>query len=908
MGVMVTLAFSLLAAFGAFQGLERWSIDQRYRWARFRDVPMSDLIRHVDIDDGALEAVGRWPWPRTKIAMALDELGRAGASVVALDLLLDNPQASTFEREEGNVWEFREVDHDVAMAESLGRLRAVLALNVQLNDSVGPDWEGERGEREYARLMELLRADAQWDDEEVMDRAGLTGPRRARYKERSSLFRALAASQVAAEMLASPGAEPTEAQFLRRMTPRLDEHTGRFPQEAMLQRVWDQQRAWWTLRPMLRGVTSDERWRGVDDRAPILRFVRAAAQVGIVNAEPEMEHDGAVRDVKATRATPGGEALQFGLAAAAAFKGLHARDVAVDDRSVTIGDHTLPLRHGRLLLDWPRTRDEYLGAFRRSDADPVGHGHITMSAPVGLGEQRVVLAALEARLVVVTREIAEGALGRPMGVEIDDALAAEVVEAADEIVRQVREAASPLSSEERDIVAPFLEHARLREEIVSGRATLEALSARLREAVEGRLVFVGWTATGAAADFFKSAMGAKTPGVVMHAVAADMALTGRAARLAPAGATVAFSLLLGCMATFVAATLSPVRSAIAATLLAAGFIGLCGVILFNPTPLGTGVLLPLAAPLIAALAAWVSATALEAALYQRDRERIRKQFRARVSPQLVERLVDNPGSVSMSGEQREMTTFFLDLAGFTSISERLDGPSTVATLNRAMRENTRVLTAEGAYVNKFLGDGIMAFWSAFQADPEQAARACRAALECQRTVAALNDDPAMAGLPRLSARVGVATGTVVVGDCGAPPELNDYTVIGNAVNLAARLESANKQFGTGVLIDGRTRELAGDSLGGYKLRNLGKIVVVGQTALVDVFEVLPATADPKRIDLTHEGVALYQAGDFIGALTAFTRLEREYGDEKLAGVYRDGVADAAEMGDAFDGAIRLRSK
>jgi len=919
MGLAVTVVVALLSALGVLDNFERQTIDVRYKSydlgplrlrARLRDTPMSDLIRHVDIDDGAIENVGRWPWARTKLALALDELGRAGAAVVALDLLLDDPQEIVYEPRPGNVWDVQPVDHDLAMAESIRRLRCVLALNVQLDDSIGPDWSGEGGEREYARLMELLRQDVEIEVDEAVERAGLTAMRPTRFRERVGLFRALAASQVAAEMLTTPGAAPTEEDFVRRMAPQLEKNTGRFPELTMLQRVWDQQRAWATIRPLLRGKTSDERWRGAEDRAPILRFAEAAAQVGIVNAEPQLESDGTIRDVKVTRATPGGEALQFGLAAAAALQGIHARDVVVDDERVTIGEHTLPVRNGRIILDWPRTDDGYLGALKGSEDGQVGFGHISMGALVSLGENRLIISEQEARLAEVTREIAEGSLGREAGVEITDDLAAEVTLAADDMVAQVREGekTKPLTDEERDMVAPFQEHFRLREELAAGREVIERDSAFLRDMFEGRLIFVGWTATGAAADFFKTAMGAKTPGVVIHAVAADMALTGRAARPAPPGSPLALSLLLGAMATFIAATLSPVRSAIAVIALGVGYIGICGVVLFNPNPLGPGVLLPMVGPLLAGLAAWVSGTALEAALYARDRDQIRKQFRARVSPQLVERLVDNPGSVSMSGEQREMTTFFLDLAGFTSISELLDGPTTVATLNRAMRENTRVLTAEGAYVNKFLGDGIMAFWSAFAADPEQAARACRAALECQRTVAALNDDPSMAGLPRLSARVGVATGTVVVGDCGAPPELNDYTVIGNAVNLAARLESANKQFGTGVLIDGRTKELAGDSLGGYTLRNLGKIIVVGQTTPVEIYEVLPATADPRKIELTHEGVALYQAGDFIGALTAFTTLEREYGDAKLASVYRDGVADAAEMGEQFDGALRLRAK
>ncbi len=627
-----------------------------------------------------------------------------------------------------------------------------------------------------------------------------------------------------------------------------------------------------------------------------------------VNAE--QEGDGAIRDVRVARPTPGGEALQFGLAAAAEFLGLRASDVVIEEEFVQIGDHRLPIRDGRLTLDWPRTDEEYFGAMRRTDADPIGYGHISIGVIVSLGQERQKLAGLKERLIEVTREVAVDVLGREPSVEVDAALIAEVAEEAKwniDIAEQTQQE-RPLSDEEMDLLAPFREHVRVAQEIEHGERMINDTAAELRSQVEGRLIFIGWTSTGALADFFKTALGGKTPGVVVHAVAADMALTGRAKNLAHPLAPLALALLLGAAATLVAAVFPPVVSSFSGIAMAVGYVGGAGWLLFNWTPGGQGVLLPMVGPLATGVAAWVSATAVEAALFKRDREQIRKQFRARVSPQLVEKLVENPGSVSMTGEQREMSTMFIDLAGFTSLSERLDGPTTVATLNRAMRENTRVLTAENAYVNKFLGDGLMAFWSAFDVEPDQAARACRAALECQRAIGALNFDPSMKGLPPLSARVGIATGTVVVGDCGAPPELNDYTVIGNAVNLASRLESANKQFGTSVLIDGRTRELAGDHPTEYALRHLGRIVVVGQTTPVSIYEVLTPDADRERIDMTHDAVEKFQQGDFVGALTLFHQLEERFGDKKLAAVYRDGVADAADQGDAFDGALRLRAK
>ena len=129
-------------------------------------------------------------------------------------------------------------------------------------------------------------------------------------------------------------------------------------------------------------------------------------------------------------------------------------------------------------------------------------------------------------------------------------------------------------------------------------------------------------------------------------------------------------------------------------------------------------------------------------------------------------------------------------------------------LNTYLSALTVQLVEHGAYVNKFLGDGVMAFWSAFREEPAQAHLACGAALACQETVRklnALNEGEHQA----IGLRVGMATGPAIVGDCGAPPDLNDYTVIGDTANLASRLEGANKQFGSGIMINELTHQLLG---------------------------------------------------------------------------------------------------
>jgi adenylate cyclase len=158
----------------------------------------------------------------------------------------------------------------------------------------------------------------------------------------------------------------------------------------------------------------------------------------------------------------------------------------------------------------------------------------------------------------------------------------------------------------------------------------------------------------------------------------------------------------------------------------------------------------MAAPVLAGLNSWVTATAAVAVINQREKLRIQKQFRARVSPQLVDLLAENPKALSMGGVERETTILFGDLAGFTTISEQLGGPDVVKTLNLYMGAMTRELTAQNAYVNKFLGDGLLAFWSAFVPEPRQCELAIASAIACQRLVKEIGERPDRVGLPPIT--------------------------------------------------------------------------------------------------------------------------------------------------------------
>jgi class 3 adenylate cyclase len=394
--------------------------------------------------------------------------------------------------------------------------------------------------------------------------------------------------------------------------------------------------------------------------------------------------------------------------------------------------------------------------------------------------------------------------------------------------------------------------------------------------------------------------GPRTPGVYFHAAVADMVISSQSVYLWPPWSGWLIGAVFGLICAVIAWKSGAGISTAVAFSIAGAWVLLSGFWAFEFHDL----MVPVAVPVLAAIASQAASVSTAAVVHQREKARITRQFRARVSPQLVERLAANPDALSMRGEQRTATILFGDLAGFTTISEKLGSEAVVATLNLYMSAMANELTERRAYVNKFLGDGLLAFWSAFEPEPEQgqlAAEACRA---CQRVVKAIGERPDRQSLPKVSLRLGVATGPVTIGDCGAPPDLNDYTVIGDSANLAARLESANKQFGTAILFCGNTRALIRDS-GGLAIVSLGRVVVVGQSIPIDLFTMLVEDPQVGWIESVDRAVQAFARADFSACAAAWDAHEQAFGVTKLTVPFRDALADPA---DKRDGVLRLRSK
>ena len=236
-------------------------------------------------------------------------------------------------------------------------------------------------------------------------------------------------------------------------------------------------------------------------------------------------------------------------------------------------------------------------------------------------------------------------------------------------------------------------------------------------------------------------------------------------------------------------------------------------------------------PAMGAVAVYGAAALVGYAIVRQRARQIRAMFAQYTPPAVVSRLIAQPELMRLGGEAREVTLMFTDLANFTTLSEQLSAEQTVEVLTAYFNAMTPIVHATGGTVDKFIGDAVMAFWGAPLDDAQHAEHAVRAAIAMQQAMQPLVADLTARGLPPIHMRIGLHTGRVVVGNVGSEQRFS-YTAIGDAVNLAARLEGANKAFGTGILLSATTAAQLPATLA---LRALDDVVVKGKTEPVRVF-------------------------------------------------------------------------
>ncbi|MBL9212567.1 MAG: adenylate/guanylate cyclase domain-containing protein [Opitutaceae bacterium] len=423
--------------------------------------------------------------------------------------------------------------------------------------------------------------------------------------------------------------------------------------------------------------------------------------------------------------------------------------------------------------------------------------------------------------------------------------------------------------------------------LAAALAREEPLRGEAFDAVRGRTVFVGASAAGTF-DQKPFPIGKLEPGVLVHWTAwANLAGDGFIRRLPTFTSPL---IALAGIATL--ALLSLRRPGILVPVVVAGAVA-AGVVGVAYAGLSSGWFLEPATPVLAAGLGLIGAVSEKFWIERRRRQEVQAMFGCYVAPEVVERLVRDPTSIRLAGEKREATVFFCDLAGFTDLSEQVTPDELLELINGYLQETSDCLMEYGAYIDKYIGDAVMAVFGAPQDQPDHALAACRAALAAQQVLAARNAKLAVTHGRTLHMRIGINTGPMTVGNLGSERKKN-YTVLGDAVNLASRLEGANKEFGTGILLGEATAARVRDQL---VLRPLTALRVKGKQTAVQVFELVGERAglSPARqsfLSVYGEGHALYTARRFAEAAEVLARAAALAPDDEMTAHL---LADARDL-------------
>ncbi len=294
----------------------------------------------------------------------------------------------------------------------------------------------------------------------------------------------------------------------------------------------------------------------------------------------------------------------------------------------------------------------------------------------------------------------------------------------------------------------------------------------------------------------------------------------------------------------------------------------------------------------------------------RGKRQITGLFGRYVSPALVDEMARNPEGLSMEGESREMSVLFSDVRGFTRISEGMDPKELTRFMNEFLTPLTEVIYRNRGTVDKYMGDCVMAFWGAPLADPDHARHAVRAGLEMQATLKALQPHFREKGWPEIRAGVGVNSGVMRVGNMGSQMRVA-YTVMGDAVNLASRLEGVTRQYGVDMVVGENTRR----ALPEFVFRELDRVRVKGKDEPVAIYEPVGETGkvDARTLEeaaLFHQFLRSYRAQDWEQAELALYNLRNLFPDSELYRVYAERVAwlRAHPPGPGWDGVWVFETK
>ena len=322
-----------------------------------------------------------------------------------------------------------------------------------------------------------------------------------------------------------------------------------------------------------------------------------------------------------------------------------------------------------------------------------------------------------------------------------------------------------------------------------------------------------------------------TYGAEIHAHALQNLLSSRFPKPLPAGWKLFQALAVAMIVSLITFARGAKWGAAAAALLAVP-LTLLALLVFERN----AIVVPMVGPALGAMFAFLGATSYVSIVEGKEKRMIKGAFGKYVSPIIVDQLVADPKRLKLGGERRLISVLFSDMTGFTAMSETMEPERLVQILNEYLDEMSDLVINTGGTLDKYIGDAIMAFYGAPTAMEDHASACCRTALQMQHKLAEMNERfrTEHPGWPVLQMRIGVNSGMPVVGNIGGKKRF-DYTALGDAVNLAARLEPGCKIYGVRIMIGQTTREYAGDSI---QVRELDMLAVYGKKEPIRVYELL----------------------------------------------------------------------
>ncbi|MEW6198380.1 MAG: CHASE2 domain-containing protein [Planctomycetota bacterium] len=439
---------------------------------------------------------------------------------------------------------------------------------------------------------------------------------------------------------------------------------------------------------------------------------------------------------------------------------------------------------------------------------------------------------------------------------------------------------------------------------------IDDLMARLRQRVAGKIGLIGYTAT-ALADMTPIPTSPRAPGVIAHANLLSGLLTGQTVRWSPAWLNVLLTVGAGLLATLVSARWRPRPAALLLLAGVVAYAAMAGWLAFYVWIVWIALV-----PVLAAVTLGFFAILLFRYVFlERESRQIATALSQYTSATLARQMAEN-AELCRRAEVREVTAMFTDLAGFTTLSERIGATRTQHVLNVVLGRLSEVVLHHEGMINKFIGDGVFAFWNpVIYPQADHARRACAAALDIQEALRQLVAEQWQAGgdeaFSGLWLRIGLATGNAVVGPCGSEQKY-DYTCIGDSVNVASRLESANKFYGTRILVSGATCDQAG---AGFVVRPLGGVQVKGKTQAVPIYELLGRVGEIEEAALRYAerfgaAVAAFQQRRWETALAGFEACTTDRPDDSAALHYLAATRGylATPPAEDWTGALELTEK